>query len=230
MSALRSKPLGWGRGSSSHGGSFNLIIVDDQSLGNLAVLTQRATSSSSTIVALPTAGTPLLSGTASRANVLTVADDQKNVPMYLAIIKRITGFSWERIGTLLGCTRQTVYNWTQGEPVKLENARDVAQLHETLAYIDRGSQAETVSVLEGEVAGRSIISMIVAREFSVARRLAGKGRGRPTATWTQMQPQKPSGRQDHWTDRIAAVDDEDVDRSAGFVPNKVIKRTKLKTR
>lgn len=227
MSALKSKSLGWGRGSSAHGGAFNLIIVDDRYLGNL---TQRATSSSSTIVALPTAGTPFLSGTASRANAMTVADDQKNVPMHLATIKRITGFSWERIGALLGCSRQTVYNWTQGEPVKSENARDVAQLRETLAYIDRGSQAETVSVLEGEVGGRSIVSMIEAGEFSVARRLAGKGRGRPTATWTQMQPQKPSGRQDHWTDRIAAADDDDVDRRAGFVPNKVIKRTKLKTR
>lgn len=47
-------------------------------------------------------------------------------------------------------------------------------------------------------------------------------------TWTRMQPQKPSGRQDHWTDRIAAADDEVVDVGPGFVPNKVVKRTKLK--
>lgn len=227
MSAFKRKSLGWDRGSSSHGGPLGLVIVDDNFLEGLA---QRATSSSVTLAALPTAGSLLKSGTASRANVMTVADDQKNVPMYLAMIKRITGFSWEKIGALLGCSRQTVYNWTQGEQVKIDNARDVAQLNETLVYIDRGSQAETLAVLEGEVSGRSILHMIEAGEFATARRLAGKGRGRPTGTWTKMQPQKPSGRQDHWTDRIAAADDEAVNAGPGFVPNKVVKRTKLKSR
>lgn len=227
MSAFKRKPLGWDRGSSSHGGSFGLVIVDDNFLEGLA---QRATSSSSTLVALPTAGTLLKSGTAARANVTTIADDQKNVPMYLAMIKRITGFSWEKIGALLGFSRQTVYNWTQGEQVKLDNARQVAELHETLVYVDRGSQAETVAVLETEIGGRTILAMMEAGEFAVAKRLVGKGRGQPTATWTRMQPQKPSGRQDHWTDRIAAADHEVVDAGPDYVPNKVVKRTKLKSR
>jgi hypothetical protein len=72
--------------------------------------------------------------------------------------------------------------------------------------------------------------MIEAGEFATARRLAGKGRGRPTATWTKMQPQKPSGRQDHWTDRLSAPDDPTVDAGPSFVPNEIVKRTKLKIR
>jgi len=227
MSAFKRRPIGWDRGSSSHGGSYGVIIVDDKFLEALA---QRATSSSSTLVALPTVGSRLTGGTASRATVMTVGDDQRNVPMHLATIKRITGFSWEKIGAVLGCTRQTVYNWTQGEQVKVENARDVAQLHETMVYIDRGSQAETVAVLNGEISGRSILDMIQSGEYATARRLAGKGRGRPTATWTKIQPQKPSGRQDHWTDRVAATEDQPVDAGPSFVPNEIVKRTKLKVR
>lgn len=215
----------WTRGSSSRGGSLGYILVDDNVIERL---TQRATSSSETLKELPTIGTLLKSGTSPRANVITVSDEQRNVPSYLATIKRITGFSWEKIGVLLGCTRQTVYNWTQGEAVKPENARQVAALHETISYVDRGSHAETVALLEREFGGRSLLNVIKDGEFAVARRLAGKGSGRPTSTWTKMQPQKASGRQDHWTDRVAAQIEDPVDDGAPFVPNKIVKKVRFK--
>lgn len=204
---------------------MGVIIVDDTVIDKLS---PKATSSSAMLRELPTIGSLLKSGTASRATVVTIADDQRNVPAYLATIKRITGFSWEKIGGLLNCTRQTVYNWTQGETVKPENARQVAALHETISYIDRGSHAETVDLLEAEFGGRTLLKIITDGEFAAARKFAGKGSGRPTATWTRMQPQKPSGRQDHWTDRVAAQSEEAVDDGAPFVPNKVVKKVKFK--
>lgn len=86
------------------------------------------------------------------------------------------------------------------------------------------------SVLQSELGGRSIIPMIEADEFSAAETPAKKSRDRETSTWTQMQQQKPSGRQDHWTDRIAAEDDNNLGVDSGFAPNKIIKRIKLRTR
>ncbi|EPE94129.1 hypothetical protein [Rhizobium grahamii] len=85
-----------------------------------------------------------------------------------------------------------------------------------------------MDLLETEFGGRTLHKIITDGEFAVARRLAGKGSGRPTATWTKMQPQKHSGRQDHWTDRVAAQGEEAVDDGAPFVPNKVVKKVKFK--
>lgn len=90
--------------------------------------------------------------------------------------------------------------------------------------------ANGFSVLQSELDGRSIIPMIEADELSFAGRLAEKGKDRKTATWTQMQQQKPSGRQDHWTDRIVAAGDENVGVNSGFAPNKFIKRIKIRTK
>lgn len=222
---FKRNPYDWSRGSSSQGEQMGVIIVDDSVIDKL---TPKATSSSAILLELPTIGSLLKSGTASRATVVTIADDQRNVPAYLATIKRITGFSWEKIGLLLNCTRQTVYNWTQGETIKPENVRQVAVLHETISYIDRGSQAETAELLETEFGGRTLHKIITDGEFPVARRLAGKGSGRPMATWTKMQTQKPSGRQEHWTDRVAAQGDEGVEDVAPFAPNKVVKKIKFK--
>jgi hypothetical protein len=222
---LKRSPYDWNSDSWARANNFAYVVQDSDVI---AILAPRASSSSATITLLPTHGSMLNKGTAPRAGVLSTSDEQKNVASYLATVKRVTGLSWERIGTLLGCTRQTVYNWTQGDPVKPENARQVAALHETLTYIDRGSQAETVSALEARVGGRTILELIRDGDFVGARKHAGKGIGSATATWTKMQPQKPSGREDHWTDRVAAQSDSAVDAGHDFAPSKVVKKAKFK--
>lgn len=230
MNAVRQLPGQWGAGSSSrgNGGTFDaLLLVDDDVLEFLSrkareLVSQRVTASSGLLTTMPTHGTLLRRGTASSASP-TILMGNVDVPLLLAEIKRITGFSWEKIGSLLSCTRQTVYNWTQGEAIKSENVRQVAALHETLSYIDRGSQSDTVSVLDTAFGGRTILDMLSAGEFATARRLAGKGAGRPTARWTPME-RKLSGRQDHWTDRVTADVPDPVDGGVGFVPNKVVKK------
>ncbi|RDJ04662.1 hypothetical protein [Rhizobium grahamii] len=74
---------------------MGVIIVDDTVIEKRS---PKATSSSAMLRVLPTIGSLLKSGTASRATVVSIVDDQRNVPAYLPTIKRITGFSWEKIG------------------------------------------------------------------------------------------------------------------------------------
>ncbi|MBB3318154.1 hypothetical protein FHT77_004050 [Rhizobium sp. BK181] len=68
---------------------------------------------------------------------------EKGLPSSLAAIKRITGVSWEKIGSVLGCTGQNVYNWTRGEQVKVDNAASSHSFVKKMVYIDRGSQAKS---------------------------------------------------------------------------------------
>ncbi|WP_245364229.1 hypothetical protein [Sinorhizobium americanum] len=194
----------------------------------IGLLSSRATSSSQTLTSMPTHGTLLRRGTASGVSP-TVLAGQVDVPRMLAEVKRITGFSWEKIGGLVSCSRQTVYNWTQGEAIKPENVKQVVALHETITHIDRGSQSETAALLATSFGGRTIFDMITAGEFATARRLAGKGVGRPTARWTPTE-RASSGRLDHWTDRIAADAPEPADGGAGFDPGKPVKKAKLRIR
>jgi hypothetical protein len=192
----------------------------------IKLLSPRATSNSQTVTTMPTHGTLLRQGTAASASP-TVLPGQVDVPLLLADIKRITGFSWEKIGGLLSCTRQTVYNWTQGEAIKSENVKQVVALHETLTHIDRGSQSETAALLETTLGGRSILDMIACGEFTTVRRVAGRGPGRPTSHWASMERQ-PSGRQDHWTDRIAAEVPEPAENGAGFDPGRPVRKAKFR--
>jgi hypothetical protein len=183
---------------------------------------------------MPSHGTPMVNsgllrrGTAASASptVLTTPDD---VPLMLAEIKRMTGFGWKEIGDVLGCSRQTVYNWTQGTAVRPENAKRISALHETVKFFDRGSQHENAELIATAYAGRTLLDMLTSGEFAVVRRLAGKGAGRPTARWSTVEP-VPSGRQDHWTDRIGADEPAEVDAVGGFLPNKVVKKVKLKVK
>ncbi|MBB3643846.1 hypothetical protein FHX14_000005 [Rhizobium sp. BK619] len=225
-------------GSSSGFNGYGLILVDDKSLEALrracGVVSQQATSGSGGLRSMPTHGTPMVNGgllrrgTAASASptVLAAPDD---VPLMLAEIKRMTGFGWNEIGELLGCTRQTVYNWTQGAAVRAENAKRISALHETVKFFDRGPQEENAGLIATSYAGRTVRDMLTSGEFAVVKRLTGRGAGRPPARWSPVEPVL-SGRQDHWTDRIGADMPEEVDAVTGFLPNKVVKKVKLKVK
>lgn len=45
------------------------------------------------------------------------------------------------------------------------------------------------------------------------------------ASWSKYEP-KPLGRQDHWLDRISAIEDDEPEGT--YIPNKVVKTIKLK--
>lgn len=48
-------------------------------------------------------------------------------------------------------------------------------------------------------------------------------KSRPTSTWSKMIP-TPSGRQDHWTDRVAVQVDYAKGEEPSFLPNAVAKK------
>lgn len=234
------KSMGFRSSGSSSGfyGYDAVIVIDDELVEAyqraIDVASQEATSASGGLRSMPSHGTPMFNGgmlrrgTAASASptVLTAPDD---VPLMLSEIKRMTGFGWNEIGELLSCTRQTVYNWTQGAAVRPENAKRISALHETVKFFDRGSQEENAGLIATSYAGRTVRDILTSGEFAVVRRLAGRGAGRPTARWSPVEP-VPSGRQDHWTDRIGADTPDEVDAVGEFLPNKVVKKVKLKVK
>ncbi|MDD9744761.1 MULTISPECIES: hypothetical protein [Marinovum] len=68
-------------------------------------------------------------------------------------IRRLTGFSWAKIGELLNVDRRTINNWAQGRPVREANQSHVAMVLSAIRYIDRGDAEENQELLERRISG-----------------------------------------------------------------------------
>ncbi|MDK1494075.1 hypothetical protein QN219_29280 [Sinorhizobium sp. 7-81] len=132
----------------------------------------------------------------------------------------ITGYSWEKIATLLSCTRQSLYNWRDGLVVTDMNIRAVQRTHDALSHINRDNPVETRAVLEAN--DGAIFKLLKDGMFDEAKRLAGEGVGSGAITRAGRVNELPS-RQDHWTDRVTAGPEEALGDNGGFEQT-VIKR------
>jgi len=139
----------------------------------------------------------------------TQGDDR--VPAMLAEAKRLTGWSWDRLASALGRTRQAVHGWTQGREVTQANAERLAKLHATLTFIDRGSAEENRELLATPTAdGRIAADLLDAGRFDEVRTLLGAGNAtRDVSRWTKLADEayrEKVRRDGHWFDRIAETD------------------------
>jgi hypothetical protein len=126
-------------------------------------------------------------------------------PTALAEIKRVTGWSWDRIARILGCTRQAVHGWILGREVNAVNAERIARLRATLAFVSRETSENTRELLDAPTGdGRIVADLLADQEFSKVRELLGAGSGmRDVTPWTRLSEQVEPGRDTHWFDRLA---------------------------
>lgn len=99
-----------------------------------------------------------------------------DTPTRLAEIRRVTGWSWDRLAQAVGVSRQAVHGWTLGRDVTHANAERIAKLHATLAFIDRGNQQSTRDAL-GTAAGDGRIACehLDEGKYDLVRELLGAG-------------------------------------------------------
>jgi transcriptional regulator with XRE-family HTH domain len=138
----------------------------------------------------------------------TQGDDR--VPAMLAEAKRLTGWSWDRLATALGRTRQAVHGWTQGREVTPANAERLAKLHAALTYIDRGSAEENRTLLATRTPdGRIVADLMDEGRFDEVRTQLGAGSAaRDVSRWTKLADdayRAKVSRDGHWLDRLTAT-------------------------
>jgi predicted transcriptional regulator len=159
------------------------------------------------IDAVHSVGSPLRIHTSSSALDQAVASRPAmlDVPGQLAEVKRLTGYGWEKIAELLGCSRQAVHKWTLGERISNVNGDRLAKLLATIRFIDRGSAEDNRALLSSSFEGQTLAERLVEEDFENVRSFAGRGMGRPDEKWGAVRREKVSVA-DHWFTRLLESD------------------------
>ncbi len=145
-------------------------------------------------------------------------------------IKAATGFSQERIGRLIGVTRQTINRWEHGEPITDANRRRLFAVRDVLerAMLRYPTPGELATWLDTPevIDGRTPAELLEADEINKARLLAistpSPGLAPPPAWVRQPVPEALRAGEEHrqevlppsQDDELAALigdEDEDVE-------------------
>lgn len=142
---------------------------------------------------------------------LAVGEDNR-VPSMLSDIRRMTGWSWERLAEAMGRTRQAVHAWTLGREITRQNLERLARLHATLAFVDRSDAEQNRALLLTAAPDGSLVGdLLEAGRFDEVRTLLGPGDGgqqRADRLRFASRVQK-NERGMHWFDRLAETRGEE---------------------
>lgn len=159
------------------------------------------------------------------------AGPDDRVPSMLAAVKRMTGWSWERVAEALGRSRQAVDAWTLGKEISQPNLERLSRLHATLSFIDRGDAERNRALLRTAAGdGRLVGDLFNEGEFDAVRALLGPGGGdRDLAARLRLAAgvQQDEGRK-HWFDRLAETRGEE--QPLEIIPSGERKRIVLRRR
>lgn len=139
--------------------------------------------------------------------VASVKAREDSLPLKLAEVKRLTGWSWERVAQALGCTRQAIHGWTVGREINQNNAERLAKLYATILYIDRGSAEDNRALLNTDLGNGLIAAELIDQgRFEELRTFAGEGgHSRDVTPWSRLADEELSVAREHWFDRLAQV-------------------------
>lgn len=155
---------------------------------------------------------------------LPIASSSVDIPAQLASIKRMTGLGWEDIASIVGCSRQTVHNWTLGGKASASHRDRVSSLYSAVVYIDRGDVDENRRLLTSAFDGQTAISMLQNAEYDRVKQAVGRGTPRNDATWGVVESNETSK---HWYDTLVESPDA-LEGDFAPLPTKARKRLVLK--
>jgi len=115
--------------------------------------------------------------------------DQKTANELLFELRRLSGLSWDQIAELCGVSRRSVHFWASGKPISKSNHRRLGSLVSVMRHVDRGyGELNQQLLLAPGDGGRTLLELLAAEEFELARSLAGAGPGRPGALPASEDP------------------------------------------
>ena len=82
-----------------------------------------------------------------QAETRAISVNVENATENLFEIRRLTGFTWNRLAQLLNVDRRTLNNWAKGTKIREKNRNHIAETLGVLRFIDRGSAELNSSAL-----------------------------------------------------------------------------------
>ena len=102
--------------------------------------------------------------------------DSRNASENLFELRRLTGFTWERLADLLNVDRRTLHNWVKGGEIRPQNRQHIANTLSVLRFADTGDSEHNSCILGGLTnEGVSIFDLLKAQNYDDAKALLTPG-------------------------------------------------------
>lgn len=90
-------------------------------------------------------------------------------------LRRLTGFTWDKLGELFDVSRRSVHHWASGKPMAEDNEEHLQGCLYVLRATDRGdSMVNRQAFLAVGEAGKSAFDLLVLQRYSEAIQLLGR--------------------------------------------------------
>lgn len=149
-----------------------------------------------------------------RASSVNFANASEN----LFEIRRLTGFTWARLSSLLNVDRRTLNNWAKGAKIRKKNREHIGRALEVLRFSDRGSSELNAAALDkyGTPYELSPFEAISQKNYEAAKQYLSYGLSRPhnqyvatdTASWIGEFQQITMHSDADGTEKIEPLPDE----------------------
>jgi len=91
----------------------------------------------------------------------------------LAEVRRVSGLTWEQLGSVFGVSRRSVHFWASGKALNAANEEKLMRLLDFVRHADRGSARETRAFLLTAEDGETPIDLLTQARFDEALALVG---------------------------------------------------------
>lgn len=72
---------------------------------------------------------------------------EKSTVLAIMEIRRLSGLTWEELGTLFDVSRRSIHNWANGKRVSAGNDQMISRMLAAIRHLDQGDQADTRALL-----------------------------------------------------------------------------------
>lgn len=107
--------------------------------------------------------------------------DFANASENLFELRRLTGFTWARLSSLLNVDRRTLNNWAKGAKIRKKNCEHIGRALEVLRFSDRGSSELNAAALDKYYAPYELspFEAISQKNYEAAKQYLSYGLSRP---------------------------------------------------
>ena len=118
--------------------------------------------------------------------------DNRSAIENLFELRRLTGFTWTHLASLLNVDRRTLNNWVKGVKIREQNGLHIAKTLEVLRFADRGSaELNSAALNKQDVRNKlSPFEAIRASDYELAKQWLSLGISRPNI-WQGMTDTSP---------------------------------------
>lgn len=104
-----------------------------------------------------------------------------DAPDNLFELRRLTGFTWADLASLLNVDRRTLNNWARGAKIREQNRLHIARTLKVLRFADRGSsELNSAALKKQEIRNKlSPFEAIQTRDYELAKQWLSHGLSRP---------------------------------------------------